>query len=100
MAWIKPHGFQSPARPRYLHEPIWVGGGPLAHNAVSSASRWDTIFYALREQHSAKPDSFYDDLASRTYGPRVDLFARKPRPGYDIWGNEVPGNYQPDGAQF
>ena len=26
--------------------------------------------------------------------PRVELFARRPAPGWDVWGNEVPSNIQ------
>lgn len=39
-------------------------------------------------KHSVKPGIFYqliEPLGSR----RVDIFARKQRPGWDVWGNEV-----------
>lgn len=40
--------------------------------------------------HSIKPDIFYQErvlLASP--GPRLDMFARKKREGFEVWGNEV-----------
>jgi N6-adenosine-specific RNA methylase IME4 len=43
-----------------------------------------------RGEHSAKPPAVMDRL-ERLYGdiPRVELFARTTRPGWDYWGNEV-----------
>ena len=51
---------------------------------------WTTIVRERRRAHSQKPDVVYEmieDLASR---PRVELFARRHRPGWDAWGDEVP----------
>lgn len=41
-------------------------------------------------QHSRKPDRIADDIV-RLFGdlPRVELFARTRREGWDAWGNEV-----------
>lgn len=43
----------------------------------------------LRE-HSRKPDDVHDKIV-RLMGdlPRVELFARRPHAGWDVWGNEV-----------
>lgn len=41
--------------------------------------------------HSAKPSAFYADIAQRTEGPRLDLFARQVHPGWDGWGDEYEG---------
>ena len=38
--------------------------------------------------HSIKPQEFYD-YAEAFGEERIDIFARQPRPGWDIWGNEV-----------
>lgn len=47
--------------------------------------------------HSAKPPEFYD-LAVRLYGgPRVELFARRPRDGWECYGDELPGEEAGDG---
>lgn len=42
----------------------------------------------LRE-HSRKPDRMHTDLERMFEGPRVELFARATRPGWDTWGNQV-----------
>lgn len=47
-----------------------------------------TVFSGKSDRHSAKPDNFYD-LVSVFGKPRIDLFARKQRRGWDVWGDEV-----------
>jgi len=39
-------------------------------------------------RHSRKPASIYE-YAEALPGPRVELFARRSRDGWDVWGNEV-----------
>lgn len=48
------------------------------------------LIYAPVQQHSRKPDDQYEKIA-RLYpdGDRLELFARRPRLGWDVWGNEV-----------
>jgi len=48
-------------------------------------------FAAPVQGHSAKPDVFYERVAAASPGPRLDMFARRPRDGFDVWGNEVDG---------
>lgn len=38
--------------------------------------------------HSRKPENLYD-YAEAMPGPYLELFARRSRPGWDVWGNEV-----------
>ena len=45
-------------------------------------------FRAANIRHSEKPDLFYKNLEILP-GPRIDLFSRKVRLGWDCWGNEV-----------
>jgi N6-adenosine-specific RNA methylase IME4 len=40
--------------------------------------------------HSRKPDSIYE-YAEALPGPYLELFARRSRPGWDVYGNEVKG---------
>lgn len=39
-------------------------------------------------EHSRKPDNIYH-YAESMPGPYLELFARRARPGWDVWGNEV-----------
>jgi N6-adenosine-specific RNA methylase IME4 len=41
--------------------------------------------------HSVKPDVFFDRVLAASPGPRLEMFARRPREGFTVWGNEVPG---------
>ena len=52
----------------------------------------DPIF-APRLQHSRKPDDVYG-LAAFFPGPYLELFARRPRDGWSVWGNEVDHSIQ------
>lgn len=46
------------------------------------------VFQAENVRHSQKPDLFYK-LIEPLGQNRIDLFARKKREGWDVWGNEV-----------
>ena len=50
-----------------------------------------THFEAARLDHSAKPDEFYAIVERASYPPYLDVFARRARDGWDVWGN-VNGN--------
>lgn len=41
-----------------------------------------------RQPHSQKPDAFYDLVEQVSTGPFVELFARRHRFFWDVWGNE------------
>jgi N6-adenosine-specific RNA methylase IME4 len=41
------------------------------------------------KRHSEKPDEFYSLVESCSPGPWLDMFARKQRPGWIVWGAEV-----------
>ncbi len=50
-----------------------------------------TGFYAPKGIHSAKPDEMRQMIERVSYDPRIELFAREPHEGWDVWGNEVDG---------
>lgn len=55
----------------------------------------DFIPSLLREKrgrHSRKPNIVYSTLYKNTREPRIDIFAREKRDGFDVWGNEVEAN--------
>jgi N6-adenosine-specific RNA methylase IME4 len=51
-----------------------------------------SVITSPRREHSRKPDEAYD-LIERMYPelPKLELFARQARPGWDAWGNHAPG---------
>jgi N6-adenosine-specific RNA methylase IME4/ParB-like chromosome segregation protein Spo0J len=40
--------------------------------------------------HSVKPDAFFDRVLAASPEPRLEMFARRKRDGFTVWGNEVP----------
>ena len=94
----KPIGFQRPNTPALVCEFLVIAarGRPAFRTTVD----FDTLVIAARGRHSEKPAAVYQLLARVCPAPRVDIFARQPRPGYDVWGLDIPGGFQPDGATF
>lgn len=64
--------------------------------------RLHSVFYAQRgigERHSAKPDEFYARCQRTSPGPYIDIFARRRRPGWYVWGDELgPDVQHPEAA--
>jgi len=46
-----------------------------------------TLITAPVRGHSRKPEQAYDLIEARSVGPRLEMFARHPRSGWDSWGN-------------
>jgi N6-adenosine-specific RNA methylase IME4 len=47
------------------------------------------IIKANKGPHSTKPPESYALVESVSPGPRLEMFARQQRPGWDLWGNEI-----------
>jgi N6-adenosine-specific RNA methylase IME4 len=45
--------------------------------------------FAVRREHSRKPEEVYEIVERCSPAPFVELFARRARPGWDVWGDEV-----------
>ena len=50
-------------------------------------------FAAPVGEHSVKPEEAYALVERLSSGPRLELFARRRRPGWEAWGNEVDGSF-------
>jgi N6-adenosine-specific RNA methylase IME4 len=48
-----------------------------------------TAFMHPRTPHSVKPDAFYTLIEECSPGPYLELFSRRERAGWTVWGNEV-----------
>ena len=57
------------------------------------------IIKSQKREHSRKPDELYDIIESCSPGPYLELFARRMRPGWQQWGNEVE-DYEPTWATY
>jgi N6-adenosine-specific RNA methylase IME4 len=52
-----------------------------------------------KREHSRKPDELYPIIERCSPGPYLELFARYPRAGWDVWGNESEEHVVPRGKQ-
>ena len=50
-----------------------------------------------KREHSRKPDEQYDLIESCSPGPHLELFARHPRDGWAVWGDESAEDLVPRG---
>lgn len=48
-----------------------------------------TLIEAPKGEDSEKPEKVYDMIEEASGGPRLEMFAREEREGWDVWGNEV-----------
>ena len=64
--------------------------GVRGRAAIDPAIRVSNHFAAAKGKHSAKPDRFYEIVERVSPEPRLELFARRRRFGWDVWGNEAP----------
>ena len=61
-------------------------GGPTSNAFGKTGGTW---FEWPRGRHSEKPAEFFALVESVSPGPRLEMFARRKRPGWQSWGNEV-----------
>lgn len=71
---------------RKAHELVLFGVRGLCAARVHDVPSW---FRGRRGRHSAKPERLVELIEKVSPGPRVELFARRTRPGWTVWGNEV-----------
>jgi len=87
LTWAKDRfGFGDWLRGQTEHCHFATRGSP-----VVTLKNQSTLLCAPVTRHSAKPDAFYALVESLCPAPRyLELFARKTRPGWVGWGDEVP----------
>lgn len=56
---------------------------------IPPARRESNVITAPRRRHSEKPGAFYDLVERVSPGPRLELFARTSRLGWDSWGDQA-----------
>lgn len=87
LVWHKPGGYQPIGLMQYNCEFVLYArrGAPTFVDTTA----FSACFTAPRREHSRKPDEFYDVVRRVTDGPRIDIFSREPREGFDQLGNEI-----------
>lgn len=64
---------------------------------LSPGRRQVNMIETRKREHSRKPDEQYDLIQSCSPGPFLELFARYPRDGWTVWGDESPEDRLPRG---
>lgn len=94
IVWMKPN-FGLGKFPRPQHEILLVcrrGTLPFQVRNAGSVQLW-TRYYGPNnggKVHSVKPEGAYALIERASPGPYLELFARRPRLGWDVWGDEAP----------
>jgi hypothetical protein len=64
---------------------------------LSPARRQVNMIETRKREHSRKPDEQYELIESCSPGPHLELFARHPRAGWTVWGDESSDEVTPRG---
>lgn len=86
MVWHKPGGFQPYGLPQYNCE--FVLFGRLGGLSFLDLKAFNMCFNGPRRECGRKPDEFYDLVRRVSPGPRIDVFSRENREGFETWGAE------------
>jgi N6-adenosine-specific RNA methylase IME4 len=90
LTWAKPHfGTGHWLRGQSEHCILAVRGRPTI-----TLTNQATVLHASppERRHSRKPDEFYQLVESLCPGSKLELFCRRPRPGWSSWGDEAVGD--------
>jgi len=63
---------------------------------MPAKKRVDTTWWNVKRtmRHSEKPEHFQDVIETVSDGPRLEMFARRKRPGWASWGNEIASDVE------
>lgn len=67
------------------------------HNRTLQPGRSQVnLIRTIKREHSRKPDEIIPIIEGCSCAPRLELFARGTRPGWDMWGDQAEEGYEPD----
>jgi N6-adenosine-specific RNA methylase IME4 len=77
---------------RHRHEHLLLGrmGGTML---PPPGRRPSSIIRAPRRGHSVKPGEAFNMIEAISPGPRLEMFARRERAGWDCWGDEIGDDF-------
>ena len=87
MTWVKPTGM-TPYSWMYNTEHVLFGRvGNLQLTRLGLKLSFEAA--VVKGTHSSKPDVFFDRVVDASPGPRLNMFARRERDGFESWGTEA-----------
>lgn len=90
LIWAKT-GFGLGTFPRPQHEVLMIarrGKLPFRVRTAGSVQHWKFPYEHGARAHSRKPEGSLDLIEQASPGPYVELFSRRHRMGWDVWGDE------------
>ena len=105
---IKDWGFKHCTTITWCKKPMGTGQGGvytpttefLLHGRIGKmppVKRIDSTWFLTKREHNAhsrKPEFFQDMIETVTEAPRLEMFARRKRDNWDVWGNEVESDIE------
>lgn len=67
-------------------------GNPFGQGGRNAPATGGTCFDWPRGKHSEKPDDFFALVERLSLAPRLEMYARAPRVGWDVFGDQVPAS--------
>lgn len=58
------------------------------------------LIRTMKREHSRKPDEIIPIIEACSMAPRIELFARGNRDGWDMWGDQATDDYEPDWSTY
>ena len=104
-------GFEPSTMLYWLKTPMGIGlGGTFSlcvepvlfarRGTLTAKRRFDRNWWNWpRGRHSAKPEDFQTMVESVSHGPFLEMFARRPRDGWTVFGNEIEANEKDEGRE-
>ncbi len=80
---------------RNVTEMILFGVRGKGARTLQPGRSQENLISSRKREHSRKPDEQYPLIESCSSGPFIELFARGPRKGWFVWGNQSD-EYSPD----
>ena len=87
---------------RNVTEPLLFGikKKSMPNRTLAPARSQVNLIRTRKREHSRKPDEIIPIIENCSSGPRIELFARGDREGWDMWGNQATADYEPDWSTY
>jgi N6-adenosine-specific RNA methylase IME4 len=82
---------------RNVTELLLFGVRGKNNRTLAPARRQVNMIETRKREHSRKPDEQYQLIEACSPGPFLELFARHPRAGWTVWGDESEHHVEPRG---
>ena len=80
---------------RNVTEIVLFGIRGEKNRTLDPARSQANLIRTMKREHSRKPDEMVDLIERCSPGPFLEMFARGDREGWDMWGNQATGDYEP-----